>query len=300
MTETALRLGLGQPTVSHHLQRLQAETGVLLVTPVGRRLHLTQEGRHLARRGAGIIAALDQAEREIRAMAAMETGVLRLAAFPSAVATLVPALLDELAVHAPGLSVDITDAEPAEAAALVRSSDADFALTFSYPNGPTEDDLDRVALGQDPLFLVTSASPGTLPAPGERGAAIGVAELARYREETWIAGCPRCRGHLLAACAEAGFSPTLGFASDDYLAVQALVAAHRGVTLLPGLALKAHANAGVARFPVVSQARTIYACTLGRPPHSPAVSLGLQAAVAIGERMLTRPTSDARGGSDQA
>lgn len=51
------------------------------------------------------------------------------------------------------------------------------------------------------------------------------ADLASYAEERWIAGCVRCREHLVVACGRAGFTPNLDFETEDYVAVQALVAA---------------------------------------------------------------------------
>ncbi|NED91472.1 LysR family transcriptional regulator, partial [Streptomyces sp. SID11233] len=64
---------------------------------------------------------------------------------------------------------------------------------------------------------------------------VGIAEFAR---ESWIAGCPRCRTQLVEVCAAAGFAPRIDFATDDYPAVHALVAAGLGVAVLPALALE--------------------------------------------------------------
>jgi DNA-binding transcriptional LysR family regulator len=57
--------------------------------------------------------------------------------------------------------------------------------------------------------------------------------------EPWIGGAPtsawyRIVGH---ACRLAGFAPKVGFASDDPIAIQALVAAGLGVAVIPGLAV---------------------------------------------------------------
>lgn len=68
--------------------------------------------------------------------------------------------------------------------------------------------------------------------PRAHDAGLTLADLA---DETWIAGCPRCRGHLLSAAAAAGFDPRIGYATDDYAAVLGLVGAGLGAALLPGL-----------------------------------------------------------------
>lgn len=276
VTAAAEALHYGQPTVSHHLRRLEAETGATLVTQVGRRLRLTAEGEHLVRRGRPILAALDQAEREVRAMTALEAGMLRLAAFPSAIPTLIPPLLDRLGRAAPGLSTDLVEAEPSEAAVLLRDGVVDVALTFSYPDGPPEPELTHVPLGEDPLYLVRPVRQGR-PTRAGRADRAGSVSLHQFSEATWIAGCERCRGHLLAACAAAGFEPRIGYISDDYVAAQALLAARDAVTLLPGLALRAHTNPAVRCDPVPGQARTVHASTIGRP-EPPAVRLAVECA----------------------
>ena len=50
---------------------------------------------------------------------------------------------------------------------------------------------------------------------------------ARHRRS--IAGCDRCRAHLLSSARFAGFTPMIAFTTDDYVAVQALVTADLGV-----------------------------------------------------------------------
>ena len=47
-----------------------------------------------------------------------------------------------------------------------------------------------------------------------------------------------CARHVVRSCLEAGFEPRVSFETDDYEAVQGLVAAGVGVALIPGLALQ--------------------------------------------------------------
>jgi DNA-binding transcriptional LysR family regulator len=64
--------------------------------------------------------------------------------------------------------------------------------------------------------------------------------LQDVADETWIQETGShswCGSFHEAVCAKAGFSPNVGFRSDDYNVVQGLVAAGVGISLLPGLAL---------------------------------------------------------------
>ena len=105
-------LGFSQSTVSHQLAALSRATGAVLLTRAGRGVRLTAEGRALAARGQEVLDLLDRTEREAVSMARAEAGRVRLAAFPSAVASLVPGVLDVVGRKHPGLEVELVDAEP--------------------------------------------------------------------------------------------------------------------------------------------------------------------------------------------
>ena len=90
--------------------------------------------------------------------------------------------------------------------------------------------------------------------------------LAQWSAHQWLAGCERCRGNLVHTCESAGFTPHIRFASDDYVAMQALVAVGHGVTMLPALALAAHRHPGVRVSRVEGSARDIRLLSLGKPP----------------------------------
>jgi DNA-binding transcriptional LysR family regulator len=103
------------------------------------------------------------------------------------------------------------------------------------------------------------------------------ADLARLSDQRWIAGCDRCREHLLRQCAYAGFAPRIAFTTDDFVAAQALVTAGLGVTLLPGLALRAARNPGVRTARLRGTSRSVVAVRYGEAPDPPATALLLDA-----------------------
>ena len=61
VTAAARALNYAQPSVSHHLARLEAETGTKLIQRAGRGIRLTDAGRLLAERAAEVIGRLDAA-----------------------------------------------------------------------------------------------------------------------------------------------------------------------------------------------------------------------------------------------
>lgn len=256
VTGAARELHYTQPSVSHHLARLEAETGAKLVQRAGRGVRLTEAGRLLAERGAEILGRLDVASTELAAHVGLRRGRVRLAAFPSAVGTFVPQAASRLAADHPGLELRLVEAEPPEAVQMLRAGQVDAAVIFRYADSPTEEDGIRTRrLLAEPTYLVTID---------------GGSDLTAHRDRDWIAGCERCRAHLLATCARAGFQPRIAYATDDYVAVQALVAAGLGVTTLPGLALAASRNPGIRAAALPDSARDVLAATYGEPPDPPA------------------------------
>ena len=74
VTAAARELNYAQPSVSHHLARLEAETGIKLIQRAGRGIRLTDAGRLLAERAAEVIGRLDAAENELAAYTGLRPG----------------------------------------------------------------------------------------------------------------------------------------------------------------------------------------------------------------------------------
>ena len=256
ITRAAAALGSSQPAVSQLLARAEQRLGHALVLRGGRGATLTHAGQVLADHALHVQAALTAAREDLDAVGGLSRGRVRLAGFPSASSALVPAVLARLAATAPGVTTSYVEVEPPEALDLLRGGEVDVALTFTYVGdevGTTPDaGLVTRALGRDPLALVTpvedSRSASTL---GTGAVDSAVVDLASHHDARWIGGCPRCRGHLLASCASAGFTPDIVLETDNAAAVVGLVAAGLGVALLPRLALATTViPAGVAIDPV--------------------------------------------------
>jgi DNA-binding transcriptional LysR family regulator len=277
VTAAARALNYAQPSVSHHIARLEAETGTQLLERVGRGIRLTEAGQLLAERAEEIIGRLDSAEAELAAHVGLRSGRVRLAAFPSALGTLVPAAAARLAAETPGLEFMLTEAEPPEALRMLRAGYVDVAVVFRHfqedagdpPPQPADEGTSGVLLLDEPVHLVTPVGGGVEEEPG---GTVPVASLAAYAGSRWIAGCERCRAHLVRQCETAGFTPRISFTTDDYLAVQALVAAGLGVTTLPGLCLRAARHPGVVTMPLAGARRHVFAMTYGQTPGSRATA----------------------------
>ena len=231
LSAAAAALGWTQPAVGQHVHRLERDLGLALALRSTRGITLTDAGTALLAHADAVAARLNAADDDMLSLTTLRAGRLRLAAFPSACALLIPQALVSLARQAPELDVRLTELEPPEARALVLAGDADLAVTFDYaprtavhaapvflrsletgPEPAADPDQHRdviaVPLLDDPVRAVLpTAHP--LARRGDPGTAI---ELSQLATQPWIAGCERCRTHLVSAAAAAGFSLTSGTA----------------------------------------------------------------------------------------
>ena len=96
-----------------------------------------------------------------------------------------------------------------------------------------------------------------------------------------------------------GFAPETAYASDDYVAVQALVAAGVGAALLPGMALSAYRHEGVQVRPLTREHRRVEVVTRAERPRPLAVDVLVEACRTAARRTsLCRPA--VRGGGSSA
>jgi molybdate transport repressor ModE-like protein len=303
ITAAAAQLCYSQPAVSQQLRRLEKRLGIPVVERIGRGVRLTGAGRVLARHAPAVATALDAAAGELAELRGLHSARVRLMAFPSASPTVVPRLLADLAQRHPGIAVTYVEAEPPEAVDAVREDRTDIALTFSYPgdtsdpHGTSARGLSVHAIGSDDLVAV-------LPA-GHSAATGDTIAIAALSHDDWIAGCPRCRGHLLELCGRAGFTPRIAFETDNVVAVEALVAQGIGVATLPRLAVESFPSlTGVAVIPLPEgERRTIHTITARGADRVPAVRATLASlARLIGPEGLRQPEGGAsrRRGRRQA
>ncbi|MFF3992361.1 LysR family transcriptional regulator [Streptomyces cyaneofuscatus] len=265
----ARELGCTQPAVSQQMKALESSAGTTLLIRTGREMRLTQAGEALVRHASGILAGLTAAEEEVAAIAGLRAGRVRLVSFPSGSSTLVPGALAALRAEHPGTRVSLVEAEPPRSVGLLRDGDCDIALAFRY--GTTGGEWDDLVVRP----LLTDRLIGLVP-EGHRLAEAESVSIGELADESWIAGCPRCRRQLVEVCEASGFTPRIDFATDDYPAVMGLVGAGLGVAVLPELAVESVRPKG-ARTVAVEPAieREIVALTLPDLARVPAVAATL-------------------------
>jgi DNA-binding transcriptional LysR family regulator len=123
-------LSFTQSAVSQQIAALEREAGAVLVERSARGVRLTEAGEAVVRHADGILGRLAEAEAELEAISGLRGGRLRMAAFESAAATIMPVAIAAFAKAHPGVELSMTLLEPEEAVASLRAGDIDLAVTF--------------------------------------------------------------------------------------------------------------------------------------------------------------------------
>jgi molybdate transport repressor ModE-like protein len=282
----AEELYLSQSAVSQQVATLEKEVGMPLLERTRGGPKLNDAGRMLVRHAEAALARLDQAEHELKAIAGLEGGELRLASFPSASATLLTEALAEFGSRHPGVGLSVTEAEPEQSVPKLRAAEIDLAIVFDYPmlpSQPADRDIERALLLTESMYLA-------LP-KGHPLAKADTVALPNLADEPWLCGvCPSSCGEVVKqTCRQAGFDPGIGFESDEYQVLQAYVAAGLGFTLLPDLALPTLRSDLVVR-PTKPEApkRRVWAATRAEGARSAATDAMVEILRRVGQRFANQ------------
>lgn len=134
VSAAARAVGIGQPTASEHLRKLEGAAGQRLVERNGRGSTLTEAGELLALHAGQALQTLRAGEEELRRLAGLETGTIRVGASTTPGVYLLPDTLGCFRRDHPNVSVEVEIASTGEI-------------------------LDRLLAGQVQLALVGEAEP---------------------------------------------------------------------------------------------------------------------------------------------
>ncbi len=265
-SRAAEALALSQPAVSQQVAALERELGTELLLRGRGGTVPTDAGRLLLEHADAVAARLDLADVQMGELVAAARRTLRLGAFPSVLAAVVPAAITALRAAQPDLEVAVEEGTLAGIAEGVRSGRLDIAIGFQDAAAPPRDHggLRREELAEEPMLAVVGA--------GHRLAGRDRIALEELRDDPWMAPSPD--GLVVGACRAAGFEPRLVLVVRDPLAVRAIAAAGMAVTLTPQLLARLRLP-GVANVPLSGPAprRQLYALLPPAGVHAQALAM---------------------------
>jgi DNA-binding transcriptional LysR family regulator len=272
LSAAAESLAYTQPAVSQQMAALERRAGMALLDRTTRGVRLTDAGEALLRHADAILAEQALAERELEAIAGLRGGRVRMAAFPTAGAALVPAAVSLFSARYPDVALSVLEAEPEESVPMLRSGELEVAIVASVRElpegfGDMYDGIDLHHLLDEPRYAL-------LP-PDHRLARRKRLRLDDLAHEVRIdlARTPTREGRIYLAPGpepNAG-EPPIAFRSDDINIVQGMVAAGAGIAVVPELALtNLRTDVTIRSLGSSAPTRTIAAATLAAHHRSPA------------------------------
>jgi DNA-binding transcriptional LysR family regulator len=222
-SRAAEALSLTQSAVSQQIAALERQAGTPLLRRGPGGLSVTPAGQRLLAHARVVAERVRLADAQITDLAGRAQHEIRIGAFPSALATIVPAAVRALRRHDPELQVAVEEGRLQDLVDGVRSGRLHVAVCFQDAAAARREHpgLRRHDLVEEPMVAL-------LP-PRHPLARRSEVELSALANDTWTA--PSRDGLVARACRAAGFEPRIAFLATDPLAIRALVATGLAVTL---------------------------------------------------------------------
>jgi len=232
ISSAAKALHRSQPAISRRIALLEQELGVPLFERIAGRTMLSDAGRVMVPYAERAVAAAQDAENAVRALARPNSGPIALAVVGTLAGGRLSAILKRFAAEHPEVELSLRTATSAEVSDLIRRGEVTIGLRYDHDRSR---DLDCELLFAEPLQVVC--------APDHPRAGRRVAKLADLSGERWIAfPVVPGRREITASHVFALFQ-TLGLGEVDWTPVDSLTAQKRLVEAGLGIALLSESNA---------------------------------------------------------
>jgi DNA-binding transcriptional LysR family regulator len=224
--KAAARLGMAQPPLSNQIADLEREIGVQLISRRQRQISLTEAGRAFLAEARQTVEQADKAVQVAQAVARGDLGSVRLGYSRFTRTDFLPWLLRAVAERHPRIELLLRTMSMQSIADELEAGTLDLGL-LRLPIASSF--LECKVILRDKLVAV-------LPADHVLARQKSIA-LSALRNETFLDVARRAIGQYthftLTACRGVGFTPKRKEESDSLLGVLGLIAARRGIALLP-------------------------------------------------------------------
>ncbi|RQT57168.1 LysR family transcriptional regulator [Burkholderia cepacia] len=226
----ALRLRVAQPPLTRHIAALESELGVRLFERSTRAVRLTPAGAAFLEQARNVVSAAAEAEASARKLAQGIAGRIVIG-YASAIpmSDTFPDVIRTASRTMPDVEFAFREAATASQHRQIADGTMDIGFGWAWGDAPGVP-VASLVVSREPLV---AAVPAANPLAGR--ASVDVAALA---SETFVTFPPGYGSALAAAlddlCAQAGFAPRIGATAAQITTLVSLVAAERGIAIVPG------------------------------------------------------------------
>jgi DNA-binding transcriptional LysR family regulator len=227
LTAAAAQLGYTQSAISRQVGHMERAAGKRLFERHARGVRPTEAGEILLRRADAVLAAIETTRAELDDLDAPPRVRLRVGAFATALAALVPRAIAASSARHSGTEVLLREGTSPRLVSQV--ADGRLAMAVVTASEPLAEQVTATTLLEDPLLVAVSrdhALAGRRSVPADE-----------LREARWVAGTTDTRSPLLGAWTGSPWQPEIAYVARDWTAKLGLVATGLGITVVPGLAV---------------------------------------------------------------
>ncbi len=259
---------LSPSAISQQLSQLEGEAGVQLINRRGRGVTLTPAGERLALHAERVMQVLGEAKAELAEFKRVVAGELRVAAFPSVAALLIPNTLRAMGEKYPLLQVTFEELEPTAGLSALRAWQADVAviddLTLTKNN--PEAVVEMVQITEDSLYVLLPTNHPLV--------ALEHVPIEALRGERWAfdTASSAYADLIVNRCRAAGFEPLVNAKSNSFQIVEGLVRMGCSVSILPGFRIRGRHGGICVRKVVPEIRRKIFAAYRRGERRNPAIA----------------------------
>ncbi|MAI16541.1 MAG: DNA-binding transcriptional regulator OxyR [Gammaproteobacteria bacterium] len=246
---------VSQPTLSTQLKKLEQTLGVILIERTNRRVMLSPEGEQIVAQAQRILVEVNSLTAMSEQLRDPLGGEVRLGIIPTIAPYLLPKILAPLTAEFPNLNIQLTEGQTSQITRMLKQGDLD-AVLLALPL--QEENVEEFELYTEP-FLFAAATEH----PKAQQKSVSADDLKD--EEVLLLEDGHClRDQALAVCHAHRGIESSSFTATSLETLRQLVAANRGITLMPALAVPEQADnaSGVCYIPFVGEvpSRTLGLC----------------------------------------
>ena len=226
VSKAALRLRISQSALSRQISDLEYECGFKLFDRIGRRLFLTTRGEQLLGDCRGVLGQLGSLGERIELLKRGDSGVLKVAAPPQTIESVLSGFLPRYAERFPNVRVKLTEALGLDQIPLLERGDVHIGIRHDQGVNPW---FESIALPSDDVLAACVPS-----LPLSRRTSVDVTSLAAHPLLLLDSGYS-VRRLFNAACRVANMEPNILLESRSPHTLLALAEAGQGVAIIPSV-----------------------------------------------------------------
>lgn len=179
LTKAAEALRYGVPTLTHHLQALEAHLGTKLIESDRNGTRLTSIGVFFADQITPVLGNLDRAERDVADLRDAGLTTLRIGTFASLGSRLLPDAIAMIQARSP-VRIEVIEAEPTDVVRMLRAHEVHAGLIFDTSADPSFATSDLV------LETLLSEPYQVMVARNSEWASLECLDFAELADVDWI------------------------------------------------------------------------------------------------------------------